>query len=152
MHSYRRLALHIVDSAVTVSIEVTMNQPGTRLSLHTIEEMKSNGPRKEPKTDAEVLRLCHARLHGTSCACAVKMAKETSLRFSLLRQRNSAVQSALKYPRSEERLRRIFIVFDFETGNFEVQQSHVRLYACTLVCLYACMLFALQSHPSSHPF
>ena len=77
MHSYRRLALHIVDSAVTVSIEVTINQPGTRLSLHTIEEMKSNGPRKKPKTDAEVLRLCELESHA-SCASSTGTAPQAS--------------------------------------------------------------------------
>jgi hypothetical protein len=54
MRSLSRIVLHVVNSAVVASINVVAADP-TWLSLHDLEQMKTNGVGKKPLSSFEIV-------------------------------------------------------------------------------------------------
>ena len=90
--------MKIIDSAVAVSVESASSR---RLYLSDVFKLKSSLPRQKFNSDAELLRACHRRLHGSECsvpncvASTGRIGEQHRLPFSHL-MKSSSVTSAKK--------------------------------------------------------
>ena len=139
MHLCHRLELQILpDGRTAVQLAVSAStKVMDRLSLSTVEGLRSNGMRRKSKTDAELLWLCHERLHGTSChadGCGGAFGRQDKKKlrnFTHLRQ-SAAVKAVMaRGPASALRQQHTFILFDFIKGSFKVQEAELPAQAVT---------------------
>ena len=120
----RRLMLTIVDHAVVARIEMQTS----RLSLYDIEAMRSNGPRRKPKSESELLAACHERLHGPSCqinSCtgAWKGEKQKQWLRSFLSARRSSQRASARSSDAAAMQRSAHIRFRFAQGCCEFEEE-----------------------------
>ena len=117
-----RLVLDIVDHAVVARIEVQTS----RLSLYEFERLSSNGPRRKPKADSELLAACHERLHGASCpikGCAGMPACAEWRRMlrNFGHARRSSQRASARSSNAAAMQRSASIRFDFANGSCEFE-------------------------------
>ena len=117
----RRLVLGIVDHAVVASLGAQTS----RISLYDIERLSYNGPRRKPKSDAELLAACHEHLHGASCqskGCAMSVGEERRRMLrSFWNARRSAQRASARISGAAAMQRSASIIFDFAKGSCEFE-------------------------------